>query len=822
MTLRRARASALACWLALLTVNIPADALTPGQRATLFGGVNPNINSELQVLGTQIGVGLADTGTASASNLALSTQALTTADWSVIGSHAAPTNIGGTLLDNQTTAPDGTTTGASFTEVSDGGATESRSILQGLTPASGSQTYTLSASFKAGIRTRVVLLAQNLAGTSGVFAVCNVSGVATGVAPTAFGSGWTAGSAIAPISQANGNVLCATTFTTPSVAAPFVYGFQPDSGSGTAALSNGFVGNITGVSFNLYGVNLNSGSSVVAYGQSTNAGAAASALSDGDLTNWWGTQTANAWVGVDAGLPIQWTRYRFAPRQGNSGPQGTFGLDYETQMQGASLQASPSATFASGNTTLDTIPATPFYPRFWISERVSSAISRYVRLLPNSTAFGSIAELQFFAKWKSSAAPTFNAAPAAPVIAPWGGMFPGGSATISMSSLTKQAIIYYTTDGSTPTVSGTKYTHPFLLTISGSSQTVKAIAYWSALSTTSSAVVAATYLSYAFKPNDSNAWVDNRGYPIEAHSGGITFDASTNLYYWVGGNMDQAAPPLTAQFTPLPRRDVGPMLYSSPTGLAPWTFVGNILPIPSGLAGNGLPWISLTRIHILPPSACGGSYVLWGHLATSALDTNDRAAVATAPSMAGPWTWVNTTLNPDAVGFKDNSTFFDSTGAYVVYTIGTQSGIHVSKLAANCQSTVSTVALTATSRESPVIIVNPANGAYFMLTSVSNPYNSAASVDERYIVSQAANPMSGWSALPGTLAFAVDPIGSNYNGQGSFSLVLQGKTQPFVGLDYWLQTSLYGSRQVWLPVTFPTGTTLQIGIPASWDFSTLN
>lgn len=76
---------------------------------------------------------------------------------------------------------------------------------------------------------------------------------------------------------------------------------------------------------------------------------------------------------------------------------------------------------------------------------------------------------------------------AAPVISPNGGTF-SGSQTVTITCATPDAVIYYTTDGTTPTAASTKYAGSFTLTASA---TVKAFAVSS--DTTASDIVTAVF-----------------------------------------------------------------------------------------------------------------------------------------------------------------------------------------------------------------------------------------------------------------------------------------------------------------------------------------
>lgn len=764
---------------------------------SLLGGGVPN---EMQVLGTQIGVGLSDTGGNAASNLLLSTQNFNSADW--LATHC-------TVADNILTAPDSTTTAASITE--DTAANVLHPIQQGYSQVAGATQYTFSIYLHTGGRSRAYVQVGELDGSSYAYVDFDIAGVQIGVAAGIVG-GWSGASATIN-SSTNGFVRGTLTFTTASTTTNILVAVMPDAGSGTGGLDGQYTGNGS-LSIYVWGAQLITGSAAGTYTSITNAGSAATVLNDGNLTNYWGTQTVNAWVGVDAGQSMTWTRYRFTPRPGGSSPLVTpLGLDYETYMQGVPAQVSSSSTFASGNTTIDTVPTTPYYARFNLNERTlpQSPTGRYIRLLPASTSYGSISELQFFAKYNSSV----SGCPVAPVISPWGGRFPSGSAVVTLTSLTQTASIYYTTDGSTPSnTNGTLYSGPFTYS-SFTTSTLKAVAYDPALSTPLSPVSSGIFNNYGIAPKDD--WYDNRGILIEAHGGGIIYVGG--LYYWCGAILNKYAPP----YNPNPsvgniiRNDVGVLMYSSPD-LLNWTFVGNILSQPSNT-------VLCERPHILY-NAANNNYVLWAHGATSLTvsGSDNFAMIATSSSITGPWSWVNTAYHPNGTQFEDNSLFVDPVDgvtAYIVYVSTQGSTISITQLASDYQSaTASTVGLATGQREGCVLFKN-SSGTYFMLSSVSNFYHSDLTMGLSYITSTAANPLSGWSTPPGT-SISIS-TSSPYNAQPSFILTPNGHTQPFLGADWWQSgTNLYGSRQSWMPITFPTSTTMALSQPTNWTPSSLS
>lgn len=119
------------------------------------------------------------------------------------------------------------------------------------------------------------------------------------------------------------------------------------------------------------------------------------------------------------------------------------------------------------------------------------------------------------------------AAPAAPTFTPASGSSAEGSLTVTMSSSTSGATIYYTTDGSTPTTSSSSGTSVTLNTIG--SHTVKAIAVKDGAS---SSVATATYTvtssssteTYVYTKVTSASELTSGQYLIVYEAGGLAFN----------------------------------------------------------------------------------------------------------------------------------------------------------------------------------------------------------------------------------------------------------------------------------------------------------
>ena len=775
----------------------------------LFGGTTSGsgggggVTGTVEVIGSQI-----SSGNSGFPNLIIEPQLLTDPY-----SSGTWTALNGTLADNVAAGPDGGTNASSLTETA---ATGNHYFKQSITKAASSLTYTLGVVAKQGIRTRIVLQAANNAGTSGTLAVFDLAGGQVGVAATNFGSGWT-GSSPTITSLANGFYLCTLTVVTDATTV-MTYYVQGDANAGTAALHNSYAGSTASASF------FTAGNLIVNSVQTSNLLAN---LIDGTNTTWWDDYSPLAWAGVDMGVgkTANFTGYLFTPESGNAVLSFTDPyLDYPLQMTGAQFNQSPNAvqtsndpTFASGVTTQDTLPTTGNFPRFTLHERdFSSAASRCARMY---SPYGRMSQLFFLAQ----AGPT-SARPCRPTISPGGGLYPAGSTTVTITSVTTSAAIYYTTDGTTPTNASTLYAGPFSLTIGGT-VTLKAIAYdlTGTLSQQTSAVSSVVFTPSKITPLQDV--YDSRGILVEAHGGSLIQVGS--FIYWCGamGNMYTNAPTIG-----VPRQDYGVRLYkcpsdeSNPDYLLNWTYVGQILPQPSNA---GKVWAWGQRPHIVF-NANNNTYCLCMHVG-DITGATAKCALASSSSIESGWSWVNTNFDPSGNGFRDCNFYTNAanTSAYLVY-VGSSAGANLGMFITLMDSTfvgsaVSTKTVAASgTREAPVLFDNGTN--LVLITSSSYGYTASGDADVEYVVCTGLDPIGGtWGSLTGGRVFNTNPATGNYlRSQPSFVFKPTGKAQYVLGCDLWFTdgSTIYSSRQAWSPMTI-TSTTVSATQPVSWAIGDL-
>jgi len=773
---------------------------------------------DVQILGTLIGTGLLDTGTGDATNLLQSSQQsfnIPVGDW---------VNSAVTTIDTIATDPLSTTTASTITETA---VTSTHYVQQGFQTAVVTEV-SFSVYLKQGIRTRAQLfLKDSMTTTNSATATFDLAGGVVGIAAAAVGT-WT--TPLATITaEANGFYLCTLSATFTGGSGSYFCLVYADNSSGVLGSSISYLGSTAGVALTIWGAKVNTGVPAAYTVKNTSLlGAVGTTVQqqfqpNGTTTAFWGTQTDNAWIGFDAGVPVQWTRYRFAPRPSSATTQ-TYpnAPDYAAFIVGTVVQTDVADSTFATPTLADTITGSPYYPRYWLAERpisASLAQARYIRMKTPSNVYGGISAFQVFAKIGTTA----NARPVEPVITPNGGRYPGLTTLVTMQS-SQGAKIYYTIgQGSTPadpTTSSALYTGSFSVTISaGSYAVVKAMANMAGLSTPNSTVItSAPYYGYGYAPADN--WYDHIGQLIEAHSGSIIWDPNSKYYYWMGQfqNINSIQRP---GHVGEPNGFPDTFLYRS-TDLMNWTNMGSVLP-------NVSPTLFIGGRYHLMYNALNNNYVVW-------LQPQDNAGNSTLFEANTPigggniltgWAWNMTPIISNT--FYDYDLFLDSDGIsmYCFWRNGISTDMRVQQL--NTSYTGFTGSPTIipyvdTTREGPAFFKYPyaAGGTYFIVTSVNIPYDSVGvDANLRYIVNTGATPLANnWTPLDGSLAFASDPFGGNYNFQPTHAFVPQGKVQPVIMGDFWHNDQNYNSRYVFAPVVC-IGQQMTIQTPTSWDPSQL-
>ena len=513
-------------------------------------------------------------------------------------------------------------------------------------------------------------------------------------------------------------------------------------------------------------------------------------LFDGDLTSWWDAPIANGgYAGVDLTTNAQVTSIRIAPR-----------ISYTSRLPGTLVQGATVSSSTGPWTTLLTIPS---YPPYFMQKQyneipinTNGAYYRYYRIVPPNGYYGSIGELRFI----GIASGTTPYIPAQPIISPLGGKY-AMPMQVTITSSTTDATLYYTTDGTTPTFSGgvpqgttRLYTGPFIGATSAGTTTVQAIAVSAGTYVSDVSLPAYFFISPSFRPLAD--WYDTTGRLIEGHDGTVSY--LNGKYYWYGENLNNSGNEVEL---------LGLQAYSS-TDLLNWK--------NEGLIFNTNQAYKIRRPQVIY-NATSGLYVLWARNANPG-----RFVIATSTTPIGPFNLATSTYNtPSGYGNNDINIFQESDGtAYVTFVTNDTTKIVIYKLASDYLSVTGSAFLpvTITSRDAPAMFKR--GNVYFMMTSGQNNWISTT---VKYATT--TNPLSTWSALVNPFQVATEDNTTGYNSIVSDVFKVNGRSDGYVyageRYDSSIATSsLYNSRALWLPITFPTAGTMSISWQQTWDLDT--
>ncbi|MFD8654303.1 RICIN domain-containing protein [Streptomyces mirabilis] len=281
-------------------------------------------------------------------------------------------------------------------------------------------------------------------------------------------------------------------------------------------------------------------------------------------------------------------------------------------------------------------------------------------------------------------------------------------------------------------------------------------------------------------------FTDTTGAVVHAHGGGVIKVGSS--YYWFGENRnaDNTFRAVSA--------------YRS-TDLKTWEFRRNVLTQASDpeLAGA-----NIERPKVIYNSTTG-KFVMWMHKENGSDYTQSRAAVAVSDTVDGDYAWRGSFRPPSGTTSRDMTLFKDDDGtAYQITSAAGNADLHIYKLTADYTGYDSLVAnpWPGNYREAPALFKR--NGVYFMLTSGTSGWNPN---QQRYAT--AAGLSGPWTAM------AEVGDATSYGSQTAFVLPVQGTqgtSYLYMG-DRWgnsMGGTVNDSQYVWLPLTFPTQTTMNL------------
>jgi hypothetical protein len=302
-------------------------------------------------------------------------------------------------------------------------------------------------------------------------------------------------------------------------------------------------------------------------------------------------------------------------------------------------------------------------------------------------------------------------------------------------------------------------------------------------------------------------WADTAGNPIQAHGGGMLF--ADGNYYWFGENRN-------------PNGTFFAVSAYRSTDLVHWEFVNHIL---RNTSGPGLDPANIERPKVVY-NASTKKYVLWMHWENGTNYGEARAAVASSDEVTGAYTYhgsfrplVDTgVIDHGKPGYmsRDFCLYVDDDGAgYLISASNENYDLNLYRMTTDYFGIEKLVAVLFKGghREAPVMWKRA--GVYFLLTSGATGWSPNQAL---YATSKSLD--SGWSAL------AKVGDATTFHSQSTFILSIQGTA----GTDYMYMGDRWAgawkgkvndSTYVWLPLTFPTTTTLAMSWNTTLSFDTL-
>ncbi|MEU2435763.1 RICIN domain-containing protein [Streptomyces rubradiris] len=281
-------------------------------------------------------------------------------------------------------------------------------------------------------------------------------------------------------------------------------------------------------------------------------------------------------------------------------------------------------------------------------------------------------------------------------------------------------------------------------------------------------------------------FTDTSGNPVHAHGGGVI--KAGGYYYWFGEhrNADNTFRYVDA--------------YRS-TDLKTWEFRNHVLTQSSAAE---LATANIERPKVMY-NAATGTFVMWMHKENGTDYSEARAAVAVSDTVDGDYTYRGSFRPLGRHMSRDITVFVDTDGTgYMASAANENYDLHIYKLTADYTGIASLVAnpWPGGHREAPALFKR--NGVYFMLTSGATGWNPN---QQQYAT--ATNLAGPWTSMTNT------GDSTAYGSQTAYVLPVQGTSGTsylYLG-DRWGNSfggTVNDSRYVWLPLTFPSSTSMSM------------
>ncbi|MEU9664015.1 RICIN domain-containing protein [Streptomyces bobili] len=281
-------------------------------------------------------------------------------------------------------------------------------------------------------------------------------------------------------------------------------------------------------------------------------------------------------------------------------------------------------------------------------------------------------------------------------------------------------------------------------------------------------------------------FTDTSGNPVHAHGGGVLKVGT--YYYWFGENRNADN---TFRYVDA---------YRS-TDLKNWEFRNHVL---TEASDPELATANIERPKVMY-NASTGKFVMWMHKENGTDYSEARAAVAVSDTVDGNYAWQGSFRPLGQHMSRDITVYVDTDGTgYMVSAARENYDLQIYRLTADYTGIASLVAdpWHGGHREAPALFKR--GNVYFMLTSGATGWNPN---QQQYAT---ATSLAGpWSAMTNV------GDSTTFNSQTAYVLPVQGGSGTsylYLG-DRWGNSfggTVNDSRYVWLPLTFPSSTSMSM------------